>query len=95
MSLESIIVIRCTADMIELYFGVLQEINRDNEANNEIRIFDFERIRYVFSNRIDEFVRMRQFDEVSTTNHLCHPNGNVVHDNRRDDLYVYFNIFEF
>lgn len=86
MSLEPIIVIHPTADMIEYYSNILNEISRENESNEAIRIVDFEHVRYVFSNFTDEFVRLRQFDEVSTTNQLIHPNGNIVPQHQRDVL---------
>lgn len=59
---------------IQLYLRALREIMRDNDAiDNEIRVFDFEHVRYVFNNRTEQFVRLRQFDEMSTTNQLIHP----------------------
>lgn len=86
MSLEPILVIHSSADIIEHYSDVLKEFGSENESNNDIRAFDFEHVRYVFSNSTDEFVRMRQFDEVSTTNQLIHPGGRLVRGQQRDAL---------
>lgn len=86
MTLESVHVIRPTADTIEYYADILKEISSENASTNEIKVFEFEYVRYIFSNRIEQFVRMRQFDEISTTNQLMHSSINYVSDKQRDVL---------
>lgn len=56
------------------YNDVLKQINNDHSSVNQIRIFTFEHVRYVFNYRVDQFVRMQNLDEFSTTNQLIHSN---------------------
>lgn len=86
MTLENVHVIRPTADTIEYYTDILKEINTDNASLTEIKVFEFEFVRYIFNHRIEQFVRMRQFDEISTTNQLMHSSVNYVSDTQRDVL---------
>lgn len=86
VSLERVRVICPTTDTIAFYLDVLKEVSRENSSTNEIRIFEFEHIRYIFNNQIDQFVRMRQLDELSTTNQLIHSNFNCVSGEQRDAL---------
>lgn len=81
--------IRLTSDKNDYYLETLREIQNENESTNEIRMFAFEHVRYIFNNRIEQFVRMQHFDEISTTHQLIYPNGNGISDSERDALYVY------
>lgn len=51
----------------------LAKILQDNfGSHNKVRLFEFEHVRYVFNARDELFVRLRQFDEIATTNQLIH-----------------------
>lgn len=78
--------IRPTAATIAYYLTVLNEINRENASTSEIRIFEFEHVRYIFNHHIDQFVRMRNLDELKTTNQLIHSNLSGVSNEQRDAL---------
>lgn len=81
------LVIRPTADTFTHYSDILREINRESTSINEIRIFSFENVRYIFNNHIDQFVRMRQLDEISNTNQLIiYSNYNSVSDEQREAM---------
>lgn len=85
ISLQRVLVIRPTADTISYYSNILREIRRDNASSNEIRIFEFEHVRYIFNNHIDQFVRLRQLDEISSINQLIiYSNYNSVSDEQRE-----------
>lgn len=44
-----------------------------NGASDDLlRLFEFEHVRYIFNDRDEQFVRLRQLDEISTTNQLIH-----------------------
>lgn len=76
--------IRPTADTISYYANILREIRRDNASTNEIRIFEFEYVRYIFNNHVDQFVRLRQLDEISSINQLIiYSNYNSVSNEQR------------
>lgn len=86
VSLEQVLVIRLNDENTALYNEILNEISRDSASTNDIRIFEFEHVRYIFNYHIDLFVRMRQLDEISTTNQLIHTSLNCVSDEQRNAL---------
>ncbi|XP_031641127.1 probable cation-transporting ATPase 13A3 [Contarinia nasturtii] len=85
-SLEHVVTIRITADNIAYYSSILKEICRENGSTNKIRTFEFEHVRYIYNYHIDHFVRLRQLDELSTTNQLIYSSLNCVSDKQRDAL---------
>lgn len=87
-SIETVHLIRPTYDKNEFYLEILREIRRENASNNAIQMFEFEHVRYIFNYRIEQFVRMQHFDEISTTHQLIYPNGMGITDSERAALYV-------
>lgn len=86
MTIEPVQVIRITADVFEYFTEILKEINKNNASITELHIFEFEHVRYIFNNRIEQFVRMRQLDEISSTNQLIHSQFIGVTDKERGFL---------
>lgn len=86
--------IRPTTDKIDYFVEILREISQENASINEIRMFEFEHVRYIFNHRIEQFVRMQHLDEVSTTNQLIYPNESGISSDERGALYVH-NIINF
>lgn len=78
--------IRITADNIDYYSNLLKEVSRENGSTDVLRIFEFEHVRYIYSYPIDHFVRMKQLDELSTTNQLIYSGLNCVSDKQREAL---------
>lgn len=87
-SIETVHVIRPTTDKIDNYVEILHEISQENASTNEIRMFEFEHVRYIFNHRFEQFTRMQHLDEISTTNQLIYPNESGISINQRDALYV-------
>lgn len=83
--------IRSTTDNSDYYAEILHEISPENASTNEIRMFEFEHVRYIFNYRYEEFVRMQHLDEISTTNQLIYPNESGISVDKRDALYVVLN----
>lgn len=90
-TIERVHVIHPTADTIEFYFKILQEIGRENASTHEIRMFDFENVRYIFNNRYEQFVRMPQYDELTmnTVNQIVPVHFGGVSDTEREAMYVF------
>lgn len=88
-SIERVHVIRPATDKIDYFVEILHEISQENASTNEIRMFEFEHVRYIFNHRIEQFVRLHHLDEISTTNQLIYPNESGISNNERDALYVY------
>lgn len=86
MTIEPVHLIHVTADVVEYFTEILREISKQNASITELQIFEFEHVRYIFNNRIEQFVRMRQLDEISTTNQLMHSHFIGVTDKERDFL---------
>lgn len=75
-----------TKESAKYYEDILKEINHEYENCHKIRIFLFEHVRYIFNNRTKQFVRMRDLDEVSTTNQLIYANESGVGADQRKFL---------
>lgn len=85
-SIERVHVIRPTSDKIDYYVEILDEIRQENASINEIRVFEFEHVRYIFNHRFEQFVRLQHLDEISTTNQLIYPNESGISMDKRDAL---------
>lgn len=54
--------------------------------NNQIRLFIYEHVRYVLNIDTEQFIRLRNLDEISTVNEIMHVKNNGVSATKRDAL---------
>lgn len=54
--------------------------------NNQIRLFLFEHVRYVLNIDTEQFIRLRNLDEISTVNEIMLGKNNGVNASKRDAL---------
>lgn len=75
-SIEPVKVIQWNSDLITRDCReILKEINTHRSSVSQIRTFVFEYVPYVFNYRIEQFVRMQNLDEISTSNQLIDSNS--------------------
>lgn len=78
--------LRVTYESAKYYDQIIREINNEHSSCNEIRIFIYEHVRYIFNHRYEQFERMKDLDEVSTTNQLIHSNNTGIGGEQRQLL---------
>lgn len=88
-SIEPVKVLQWKSDLITgNYRDILKRINTQRSSVSQIRTFVFEHVPYVFNYRIEQFVRMQNLDEISTTIQLIGTGSdqNGFTDDQRDAL---------
>lgn len=68
------------------YADLLNAITERFSFNNEIRLFEFEHVRYVFDYRTEQFIRIWNLDETLTTNELIQCPQQGISDIQRNEL---------
>lgn len=85
-STENIFTLCVNSEKAIHFNRILRDINEDFSSNEEIRLFEFEHVRYVFEYRTEQFVRILNLDETLTTNQLIKFPYEGVSDTQRDAL---------
>lgn len=86
-STEHVSILRSDSPQRTAYNDVLNGINGRFSFNNELRLFEFEHVRYVFDYRTEQFIRIWNLDESLTTNELIQCAHDGITDDQRSELY--------
>lgn len=85
-SIETVVILNIDKETLSKCSQVLYFANRSSGHGNQIRMFTFEHVPYVLNEETENFERLKNLDEISTTNDLLQSNRAGVTDQQRDVL---------